>query len=154
MTRRIVLDANLLLLLVIGSNSREFVGKHKRLEAYSPDDFDLLTDVVSSFDEMVVTPNVLTEASNLLGYGVREPWLSRFQEGFRALVEGVQESYIRSTDGVARSEFPRLGLTDSILLELLRDQGVLLTRTLTRRMSRNPRVAWVSALFLAVCVPM
>jgi hypothetical protein len=42
----VVVDTNLLLLLVVGSASRNYVDKHKRLGDYSLDDFDLLVELI------------------------------------------------------------------------------------------------------------
>ena len=61
------LDANLLVLLVVGSESREMIPKHGRLEHYSPEDFDILLDLLREADRLYATPNTLTEASNLIG---------------------------------------------------------------------------------------
>ena len=60
----IVLDANLLLLLVVGLTSRAYISKHKRLQGYEELDFDLLICLIGSAN-VIVTPNTLTETSNL-----------------------------------------------------------------------------------------
>jgi hypothetical protein len=129
-TRQVVLDAQLLLLLVVGLVSLDEVGRHRRLSAYSTDDFRLLVDLLGRFDEVVVTPNTLTETSNLLAYGVDGPKLGALREELRNLVERSSELHVPSAVAVAHTEFPRLGLTDSVLLELLLNHGVLVTADL------------------------
>jgi hypothetical protein len=40
----VVLDTNLLVLLVVGSVPRNYIGRHKRLSQYSEADFELLVE--------------------------------------------------------------------------------------------------------------
>ena len=128
----IILDANLLLLFVVGSTSRDYIQKHKRLQSYTDDDFILLMKMLSTASSIIVTPNTLTETSNLAGY-IDDPARTKIYEVFRALVEApenqecFQECFIESRVAVARTEFVRLGLTDSVLLHIAAEAGTLLT---------------------------
>jgi hypothetical protein len=55
-------DANLLLLLVVGATSRDYIEKHKRLrDTYTKDDYDLLVKMIGQYSNIIVLPNVLTE---------------------------------------------------------------------------------------------
>lgn len=62
---RILIDANLLVLYVVGRASRDYIEKRKRLSEYVAEDYDTLLEVMSRADEVVVTPHILAEASNL-----------------------------------------------------------------------------------------
>ena len=42
--RAFFIDANLLLLLVVGSVSPAAIGRHRRLREFTPDDYDILID--------------------------------------------------------------------------------------------------------------
>src|ERR1700674_3017507 len=61
----IILDSNLLLLFIVGTASRDYISKHKRLQAYRDVDFTLLTQMLAAAPKIVLTPNTLTEVSNL-----------------------------------------------------------------------------------------
>lgn len=124
----IILDTPLLLLLVVGTASRDYITKHRRLRAYTDADFILLVQMLSRATKVVVTPNTLTETSNLAGY-IAEPARTHIYELLRALVEAgeTDEQYIESKVAVTRTEFIRLGLTDSALLQLATDSHTLLT---------------------------
>lgn len=63
---QVVIDANLLVLLVVGAVDRRLVGKHRRVRSFEPEDYDLLLDLLQAPQPAVVTPNTLTEVSNLL----------------------------------------------------------------------------------------
>ncbi|MDE0126921.1 MAG: hypothetical protein OXN97_20330 [Bryobacterales bacterium] len=69
-------DANLRVLLVAGTVDRRIISRHKRLQAFGPDDSVLLREFVAEFRIVLVTPDTLTEASNLMRQH-REPEQSR-----------------------------------------------------------------------------
>lgn len=127
--RELILDANLLLLLVVGSASREYISKHKRLKAYSETDFDILVELISSAPNIFVTPNTLTETSNLIGY-IAEPARTKIFKVFCDYVQSADEHYCESRQAITRKEFIRLGLTDSVLLHETTDSFMLLTADL------------------------
>lgn len=127
----VFLDSNLLVLYVVGTASPEYIRRHRRLSAYSRlgrRAFDVLLDSISSASALLVTPNVLTEVSNLLGGRVRDDELSfSVINAFRWLVERLEERNAASSLAVTRLEFPRLGLADAATLEALGPDAVLLT---------------------------
>lgn len=113
-----VLDANLTVLLVVGSASKNYIARHKRLDSdYTADDFDLLGLLVAQFAEIVLLPHVLAEACNI-ACQIANPARARILDAFRTLISTVPELAIPSIDGVRRIEFDKLGLTDSVLLHL------------------------------------
>lgn len=113
---KVILDSNLLLLLLVGLASRSYIIKHKRLSSYVDDDFVLLVNMLNQFTGIIVTPNTLTETSNLVGH-VADPARSNIYRVFHKLVEapGYEERFVESKDAIARTEFIRLGLTDATL---------------------------------------
>ena len=122
----LILDTSLLVLFVVGSTRRDLVGRHKRLKAFSADDFDLLRRVVAAASRVLVTPNTLTETSNLISQ-IEEPARGQIRETFRRVVLASDEEYLPSRNAVAVSEFVRLGLTDAGLLEIVQGARSLLT---------------------------
>ena len=108
----IILDAHLLLLLIVGTTSRDYIAAHRRLRAYTAADFTLLTRLLTAAAKIVVTPNTLTETSNLVAY-IAEPARTRIYQTFRAIVaaDGTEERYAESKVAVNRKEFERIGLT-------------------------------------------
>lgn len=122
----VVLDSQLLLLLIVGSANRAYIAKHRRLQDYSEQDFLFLLDLIASAPEIVVTPNTLTETSNLARQ-IAEPARSRIGELFRVVARSAAERYRESSRAVDRVEFFRLGLTDAVLLDLLGKSEILLT---------------------------
>jgi hypothetical protein len=127
--KTLAIDANLLILLVVGTTARELIGKHKRLRAFSIEDFDLLVDMLSIASGIVVTPNTLTESSNLCGQ-IDEPARSRIYFNLQAFIAKCIEVYVASRVGSQQGEFRRLGLTDAVLLTLEDPSVTILTTDL------------------------
>jgi hypothetical protein len=53
--------------LFVGRFQRDLIVKFKRLNTFTPEDYDTLVLVLSEFRNIASTPNVLTEVSNLSG---------------------------------------------------------------------------------------
>ena len=120
------IDANLLVLLVVGRVGRDLIAKHRRLRAYTAEDYELLVDLIDRVDRIFVTPNTLTETSNLLGQH-REPERSRFFDMLRYLIHGSEEVVVASARASDNDAFKRLGLTDAALLEVVTEDTPLVT---------------------------
>ncbi len=120
------IDANLLVLLVVGNTDKALISKHRRLRGYSVEDYDTLINILSQAELIFITPNTLTEASNLLAqHG--DPERSLIFDTFRDLIHDNIEVVIRSRVASSRSEFNMLGLTDSVLLEVVSEETPLIT---------------------------
>ncbi len=73
-----------------------------------------------------MTPNALTEASNLLSqHG--EPERSHLLKALRRLIENTDEVIVASVQASRHPSFHRLGLTDAALLEIVSPEAPLLT---------------------------
>jgi hypothetical protein len=131
MKRNVSIDSNLLLLFTVGLTSRSYITRHKRLKAYTIEDFDILASVINGYEDIVLLPHTLTETSNLLRQ-IDNPMRSDIAHTLRHLILSYNEQHLPSRDAAARPEYTRLGLTDAVLLELSRvaegrDQPTLLT---------------------------
>ncbi|MCF6199005.1 MAG: hypothetical protein L3J67_06325 [Hyphomicrobiaceae bacterium] len=122
----IAIDSNLLLLLVIGSTSKKMIEQHKRLRRYTMDDFDLLLQFIGKA-ELITTPNVLTEVSNLALYGVNGKWHNDITKMLTIYTKILTEHYCESQKVTNNKNFNRLGLADSAWLYLLQEKETLLT---------------------------
>ncbi len=120
------LDANLLVLLVVGTTDQAIVPRHRRLQSFDAHDYERLVGLLGNYQQVLVTPNTLTETSNLLSqHG--EPQRSRFFDTLRSLIEINSEIVITSRQASANPSFHRLGLTDAALLEVVTPETPLIT---------------------------
>lgn len=126
MPNALFIDANLIVLLIVGSVGRDLIARHRRTRTFAVEDYDRLIRAISLVGNIQVTPNTLTEASNLLGqHG--EPQRSQLLLALRTLIEQSNETIVASVDAARRDAFPRLGLTDAALLEAVSADAPLLT---------------------------
>lgn len=125
----VVVDANLLVLLVVGRASRSFIAKHRRLTEFVPEDYDALVRILENASDLLVTPHALAETSNLAGY-IAEPARAQVMQVLQTLIRTATEIAVTSKAAVERLEFVRLGLTDTALLEATAEEVVLLSTDL------------------------
>ena len=120
------IDANLLVLLIVGSVGRDLIAKHRRLRAYTVEDYETLVNLLDPVDRVFVTPNTFTETSNLLAqHG--EPERSRFFDTLRFVIQESEEIVVASVEASSNRAFGRLGLTDAVLLEVATKETPLVT---------------------------
>lgn len=120
------IDANLLVLLVVGSVGRGLIAKHRRLQGYTSEDYEILIKLLERVEQVFVTPNTLTETSNLLAQHA-DPERSRFFDRLRFIIQESKEVTVASAQASSNSAFNRLGLTDAALLEAVTPDTPLVT---------------------------
>ena len=135
------IDTQLLVLLVVGETDRALISKHRRTRAYRVEDYELLVRLINETDRQVfVTPNTLTEASNLLAqHG--EPERSRIFGVLQVLIETTEEKVVESKVAGRNSNFRRLGLTDAVLLEIVSASNPLITTDLDLYLAASAKEA-------------
>jgi hypothetical protein len=118
-----------LVLLVVGAASEGYVGRHKRLDDFDLIDLHLLRTFIEPPKRIVVTPNVLSEASNLIGQ-IGEPARRHIFHAFRGVIGVAVESYVPSALAADVPSFVRLGLADAACLIAEPAAATLLTADL------------------------
>jgi predicted nucleic acid-binding protein len=126
--RTLLVDTNLLVLFTVGSSDPRLIERHKRTQQFTAEDYRLLEDVLSRFQTVVTTPNVLTEVSNLVDQ-VGGPVAQTLQELLVSVIGKLEEQYVASSDCCGLEEFRRLGLADAAILRLAQDRGDLMILT-------------------------
>lgn len=124
--RGIFIDANLLLLYFIGKHDTDRITKFKNTMKFTVDEFRLLEAFLDAFKRLVTTPNVLTEVSSLSGQlaeNLRLPFYSDFANHISLL----EEHYVPSLTASSLELFNKFGLTDSGIIQLVKDKFLVLT---------------------------
>jgi len=127
--RRVLIDSNLLVLLVVGRVDQSIISRHKRTLDFSRDDYHLLNRTLGEFGGKCVTQPVLAEASNLLCQAPSGT-VSGLLDGLRGVVVESQELPLSARVIVDRAEYTRLGFTDCSLIGLENKELTLLTTDL------------------------
>lgn len=123
----LLVDTNVLLLYFIGSFDPARISRFKRTaDRFVAEDYYTLIRLLSRFDKVVTTPNILTEVSNLcgqLGGVLPDLYFAKFAERISVL----DERYVASKELAARKELVRFGLTDAGILRLAKHTLLVLT---------------------------
>lgn len=122
----ILIDTNILLLYFVGSVNRQRISKFNRTQQFLPEDFDLLQSILAYFQEVVTTPNVLTEVGNLMNK-LGEPERSECFKVFSQGILSFNEIYIESRTISINEKFAKFGLTDCCILNVAKNQYLVLT---------------------------
>jgi hypothetical protein len=124
---KVGIDANLLILLVVGNADQGMIARHKRLSGYTSDDFRALAEIVIQVTDVLATPQVLTETSNLMIFGLADSDKLLVKQSFSVLAGRLKEIWAPSARLVERQEFYWLDLADCAWLSLLDQDTILLT---------------------------
>ena len=120
----ILLDANLLLALLIGSFGAGEVERFKRTRQFTTRDVVELNKIVESFAWIYTTPHVIAEVSNLLD------WLddTKKREANRRLAAYIcraKEVHIEAVEIIKTPIYCKLGITDAGLVVLAQKESCI-----------------------------
>ena len=136
--KKLLIDTNILLLYIVGSLDLDRIARHKRTDKFSVEDYFLLEELLRRFGGIVVTPNILTEVSNLLG-STDEATGERLLALLGTLVPVFEERYVPSVQAIEVAEFSRLGLADASVLSSAEKEVAVLTDDLHLYLSLQRR---------------
>jgi hypothetical protein len=137
--KRILLDANLLLLYLIGSFQRGRIEVFKRTAHFTLAEFDSLVALLAQFGTIVTTPHLLTEVSNLansLPEYIKSDWCDHFAAKTTDFLEILDPAalimkescfnpYGLADAALQRASVNTLVVTDDFRLSgFLRDRGI------------------------------
>ncbi len=126
----IVLDSNSFLLFVIGLIDPKRISKDKRLSLFDEADYYKLTELIIDYSNLIILPNIWTEVDNIMNRSVGE-FKNRYIEISKDLAKKIKENYLASSIGFESDTIYDLGLTDSLLLEWIKEKGHTLYTPIT-----------------------
>ena len=116
------MDANLLVLYVVGVVNRRRIRQFKRTRKHTEEDFDLLLRVLGRFDTLFSVSHVLAEVSNLTDLSGRERLLAR--ECLKRTIALLKEPELPSARATEHKCYLRLGLADAAVATAASDHGL------------------------------
>ena len=125
--RGILIDTNLMLLWLVGSFDIGKISRYKRTSAFTPEDFQALHRLAARFSNIVVTPNIWTEVSNLVGESGRKVFPYEFFAHFVRTFKDIGERYLPSNVAASEKCFAPLGLTDTVIVASCSGKYLVLT---------------------------
>lgn len=120
-----LVDANLLLLYLVGKSDPRIIPRFERTKKYTIEDFQVLSSYFEDFfGGLLTTPNVLTEVSNLVTKLPENERVAFFDQ-MRLCVVKLGETYCPSRTAVEDRNYRTFGLTDATILCFKSDALVL-----------------------------
>jgi rRNA-processing protein FCF1 len=125
-SKGLLIDTNLLLVYFVGCYDPAQITKFKRTQTFTVEDFDTLIRIFKFFTKIVTTPNILTEVnsfSNQLPENIKHSYYSEFEKR----LSEMEEHYLVSVEISSLKHFKKFGLTDSGIIELVKNKYLVLT---------------------------
>ena len=125
-TKGVLVDANLLLLYVVGVYDPNWIERFKRTSKFVKDDFELLDRLLRHFQTVATTPPVLAEVSNFLGHlpeGARRDCTKLFC----SLIPELDDAHCPSEELCGHPYSRRFRLTDTGIAEVSEEADLVVT---------------------------
>lgn len=116
-SRGILVDTNLLLLYGIGLFDKDLIGRFKRTNKYTIEDFEIVSNIVRRSPRLITTPHILSEVSNLTLDRVQDK-PAPFLDKLIGLLRAAHELHVEKEVILEQSAFRRYGVTDTGVIEL------------------------------------
>jgi hypothetical protein len=118
---RLLFDANLLVLFVVGTVNRGRIETFKRTSRYTNSDYDLLIRVLDKFQQLYTVPHVLAEVNNLTDLSGPERLLARAV--LKETISMLSEIQVSSGLAAAEPTYDKLGLADAAIGVVAREHA-------------------------------
>lgn len=125
MAKRLIIDTNLLLLLVIGAvEGGRHIRNSDRLNAFTTLEYDNILKIMAEYDDIFITPYIATEVSNLIDLDGHARTLAYeiAQNLFSKEFKKIEVDLATDCDS---EFFGRFGITDASLINLAPDYYIL-----------------------------
>ncbi|OHD55833.1 MAG: hypothetical protein A2Y33_14465 [Spirochaetes bacterium GWF1_51_8] len=108
----IVIDANLLILLLVGLYNENQIKAFKRTANFTVKDYEVIKFYFNNAEKVYITPHILTEVSNLT-----DRYWNNYNlfNTFKALTKSQIEVYIPKEKLLGFQFLPQIGIADSSL---------------------------------------
>ena len=122
---KLIIDANLLLLYVIGFvDQGNYIEKSDRLKKFKKKDYEILLDIIKPFKEVYVTPYIAAEVSNLID--IKGKIGQEIYDNYQLILSKILlQLDVSINEDCNLKVFNRYGLTDCNLIRLVENYTIL-----------------------------
>jgi hypothetical protein len=114
----LVVDANLLVLIVVGSLAPERIERFARTKKYTGDDFNLAREFIARFRWTVTTPHILSQVSDLLQFQrVHGDLGAAIIATLRHIYATTHELQVPARNLAREPSYPEIGLADCSIMD-------------------------------------
>jgi predicted nucleic acid-binding protein len=126
MMRDVILDSNIFILFLAGQINENKIERYTRNSLYTREDYYFLLNILADYDQIITSPNILTEVDNILNRITGEDKY-KYLVLVKAIYKQTIEKYIRTETVAQNWFFDALGITDSSILMMAKDCGLLIS---------------------------
>ena len=125
-SKSVIIDANLLVLLVVGRVNRKRIIDFKRTQSFTIADFDLLEGLIRWFGAPIIsTPHILSQVSDLTDLkGAEGPAARRL---LRDMIDAIDERYGAAKNLTGHFCFEPFGLGDAAIASVSERRALVVT---------------------------
>ena len=125
MAKRLIIDTNLLLLLVIGAvEGGRHIRNSDRLNAFTTSEYDNVIKIMQDYDDVFITPYIATEVSNLIDLNGHAR-IQAYKIAQNLFCNVFKKIDVDLAADCASEFFERFGITDASLINLAPDYDIL-----------------------------
>ncbi|GHT82933.1 hypothetical protein FACS1894137_02820 [Spirochaetia bacterium] len=124
--RDVIIDTNIFILFLVGQINENKIKNYTRNSLYTKEDYYFLLNILSNYDRIITSPNILTEVDNILNRITGEDKY-KYLVLVKTIYKQTLEKYIK-TDIVSQNWFfDSLGITDSAILMMAKESELLIS---------------------------
>ena len=124
--RDVIIDTNIFILFLAGQINKNKIKNYTRNSLYTKEDYHFLLNILSNYDRIITSPNILTEVDNILNRITGEDKY-KYLVLVKTIYKQTVEKYIK-TDIISQNWFfGSLGITDSAILMMAKESELLIS---------------------------
>jgi predicted nucleic acid-binding protein len=124
--RDVIIDTNIFILFLVGQINENKIGNYTRNSLYTKEDYYFLLNILSNYDRIITSPNILTEVDNILNRITGEDKY-KYLILVKTIYKQTMEKYIKTETISQNWYFDALGITDSAILMMAKESELLIS---------------------------
>jgi predicted nucleic acid-binding protein len=124
--RDVIIDTNVFILFLAGQINENKIKNYTRNSLYTKEDYYLLLNILSNYDRIITSPNILTEVDNILNRITGEDKY-KYLILIKTIYNQTIEKYIKTKEISQNWFFDTLGITDSAILMMAKESELLIS---------------------------
>ena len=124
--RDVIIDTNIFILFLAGQINENRIKNYTRNSLYTKEDYYFLLNLLSNYDRIITSPNILTEVDNILNRITGEDKY-KYLILVKTIYKQTIEKYIKTETISQNWYFDTLGITDSSILMMAKESELLIS---------------------------
>ena len=124
--RDVIIDTNIFILFLAGFINENRIKNYTRNSLYTKEDYYFLLNILSNYDRIITSPNILTEVDNILNRITGEDKY-KYLVLVKTIYKQTLEKYIKTHIESQNWFFDSLGITDSAILMMAKESELLIS---------------------------